>query len=59
MQTSLSKEFKGIIDLTAGRDSKGLHHHYHLPKRFIELYWVPGPGNAEANMTEFLPLRHS
>lgn len=36
MQTNVTKEFKGIIDLTSGKDSRGLHHYYHLPKRFIK-----------------------
>lgn len=36
VQTNLSKEFKGIIDLTAAQDSKGLHHYDHLTKGFIK-----------------------
>lgn len=56
MQANLSKEFKGIIDLTSGKDLKGLHHRYHLPKRFIKHHLGARPWECRGEYDRILAL---
>ena len=56
MQANLSKEFKGIIDLTSGKDLKGLHHHYHLPERFIKHHLGARPLERRGEYDRILAL---